>query len=299
VTLDDWVQSHRFLDPLARVRRRIDAAVEQAATPLPSLSGWDEYVEDFAIGVPLLHSQTPIDLEPAGHAVVRVIHSLASDPQCARLAEDAAALSRQFRADPLAPRRIVDWLLGDESWEPVRAGLLRSVGWITLAAELRPLVQAFAEWRDDDRWLRRYCPTCGALPAMAHLVGVDPGRRRFLTCGRCASQWRYGRTGCPFCETESHRLASVGVDGEGGLRIDYCEVCRGYLKTYNGQGNESVLLADWTSLHLDLVARDRGLKRTATSLYELEPDVSDAPPPFTTASGEAECDARGNVASLR
>jgi hypothetical protein len=30
-----------------------------------------------------------------------------------------------------------------------------------------------------------------------------------------------------------------------------------------------VLLADWTSLHLDLLARDRGLKRMAGSLYEV------------------------------
>jgi hypothetical protein len=54
------------------------------------------------------------------------------------------------------------------------------------------------------------------------------------------------------------------------LRIDYCEACRGYLKTYDGQGNEQLMLADWTSLHLDLLAHDRGLKRLAPSLYELQ-----------------------------
>ena len=47
--------------------------------------------------------------------------------------------------------------------------------------------------------------------------------------------------------------------------------CRGYLKTYDGQGNEALLLADWTSLHLDLVAADRGLKRRAASLYGFAP----------------------------
>ena len=62
---------------------------------------------------------------------------------------------------------------------------------------------------------------------------------------------------------------AMAVEGEGGLRIDYCEACGGYLKTYNGEGNESVLLADWTSLHLDILARDRGLKRRAASLYDL------------------------------
>jgi len=30
------------------------------------------------------------------------------------------------------------------------------------------------------------------------------------------------------------------------------------------------LLADWTSLHLDVVAADRGLERKAASLYEID-----------------------------
>jgi FdhE protein len=105
---------------------------------------------------------------------------------------------------------------------------------------------------------------------MAQLVGTDPGRRRFLSCGCCGTRWQYRRTGCPFCENaEDHRLAVVMVEGEGGLRIDYCESCSGYLKTYDGVGSEALLLADWTSIHLDIIARDRGLKRLAASLYEL------------------------------
>src|SRR5262249_30432905 len=64
-------------------------------------------------------------------------------------------------------------------------------------------------------WLRRYCPTCGSLPAVARLVGIDPVRVRFLSCGCCATRWRYRRTGCPFCENEDeHRLGSVAVGGE-------------------------------------------------------------------------------------
>ena len=75
---------------------------------------------------------------------------------------------------------------------------------------------------------------------------------------------------CAFCETaEDHRLEVLAVEGEYGLRIDYCEDCGGYLKTYNGEGSEDLLLKDWTSLHLDVVARDRGLKRLGMSLYEL------------------------------
>jgi FdhE protein len=105
---------------------------------------------------------------------------------------------------------------------------------------------------------------------MGQLVGVDPGRLRFLSCGCCNTRWRYRRTGCPFCENvDDHKLAILSVQGQSGLRIDYCQTCRGYLKTYNGQGEESTLLADWTSLHLDILARDRGLLSLAASLYVL------------------------------
>ena len=104
---------------------------------------------------------------------------------------------------------------------------------------------------------------------MAQLIGKDPGRLRKLSCGCCKTRWRYRRTGCPFCDSQDeHRLTAVAVEGEGGLRIDYCETCSGYLKTYDGEGDESLLLADWSSLHLDLIAHDRGLKRLAASLFD-------------------------------
>ena len=131
-------------------------------------------------------------------------------------------------------------------------------------------MDAFAQWRDEEQWLRGYCPTCGSLPAMAQLVGIDAGRMRLLSSGCCGTCWRYRRTGCPFCElVDDHKLAIVGIEGEGGLRIDYCESCGTYLKTYAREGNEALMLADWTSLHLDVIARDRGLRRSSASLYEL------------------------------
>jgi hypothetical protein len=64
-------------------------------------------------------------------------------------------------------------------------------------------------------------------------------------------------------------LRSLRSKGESAPRIDYCEACSGYLKTYEGQGSETLLLADWTSLHLDILAHDRRLMRCAESLYQL------------------------------
>ena len=98
---------------------------------------------------------------------------------------------------------------------------------------------------------------------MAQLVGTDPGRLRLLSCGCCGTRWQFRRMGCPFCErADAHHLSAIVIEREN-LRIDYCQSCRAYLKTYNGEGNEALYLADWTSLHLDIIARDRGLKRLA------------------------------------
>jgi FdhE protein len=146
---------------------------------------------------------------------------------------------------------------------------LRFLGWTVLSRALRPVVESFTGWRDDERWLRRYCPICGAGPAMAQIAGTE-ARQRLLCCGRCNTRWRWRRTQCPFCENDSQRLAGIRIEAEPALRIDHCTECRGYLKTYVGQGQESLLLADWTSLHLDLLAHERGLERKATSLYDLD-----------------------------
>ena len=293
MTLADWLGSHPFLEPIARVRARIDDAIGDAGSATVAVPGgiWDQYTDDFATGVPFLRScDAAIDLEPAGRRIVAAMERLAWDPAGGFLAEEARVLIAELDgASEPPPRLVVEWLLGDDQWQPPAGGLLRCVGWLAMSASLQPLLDASARWRDDDRWLRRYCPTCGSLPAMGQLAGRDPSRRRLLSCGCCGSRWRFGRTTCPYCETQSHRLAGHAIEGEGGLRIDYCEACHVYLKTYDGEGDEAVLLADWTSIHLDVVAHDRGLQRVvASSLYDLDTTTAHGPTAFGGNSGVAE-----------
>jgi FdhE protein len=273
VTLDEWIRAHPYLRGIADLHLRLNAAA--AGWPQAAAHArWNEYAPQFAMGVPLLQSpQSGVDLSATSDAIERVIDALAGDAVDDEPGAAAHRLAIELRQGIEHGRRPMDWLLGDDgTWAPSQPGLLRCVGWITAEPVLRPLLMAFDRWRDDDRWLRRYCPGCGSLPAMAQFTGKDPGRRRLMSCGCCRTRWRFARTGCPFCETESHRLAAVGVEGGHGLRIDYCESCRGYLKTYDGEGDETLLLADWTSLHLDVLAIDRGLKRFAPSLYDLGAD---------------------------
>jgi FdhE protein len=274
LTREGWLESHPYLRPLADFGDRVDRAAAGLEAARPGAPDWDAYRNDFLAGVPLLRSaDVSIDLEPAGRMVVALVGRLSAESLVPRLASETRQLDAELQRDPDSPRRVVACLLGDETDPPPSPGLLRHLGWTAMARWLEPLVQAFAAWRDEERWLRRYCPACGAGPAMAQLVASDAGRKRLLSCGGCGTRWQYRRTVCPFCEDDPQRLASLTVEGEAGLRIDYCESCRGYLKTYDGQGHEDVFLSDWTSLHLDVVAGDRGLKRLAASLYEIEPTL--------------------------
>lgn len=271
MTRDVWLSRHSYLEPVAQLHALVDAAVAGIPSENPCAPIWDDYTADFQQGMPLLESPAaPVDLTSAANAVMLLIEKLSSGPLSGKLAQETGLLDSELRGAPDAPRRAVDWLLDRDEYASVCPGLLRYFGWTILARHLCPMVVAFAQWREEERWLRRYCPTCGSRPSMAQLLGTDPGRLRLLSCGRCKTRWRYRRTGCPFCENQNdHRLAVLSVEGEGGLRIDYCEGCRGYLKTYDGEGSEDVLLADWTSIHLDIIAHDHGLMRLAASLYEV------------------------------
>jgi FdhE protein len=266
-TRDDWLRSHPYLASVAQFSAEVAGAVEAIPSPAVAMPVWDDFKIEFGTGVPLLRSEAlDLDLEPVESIVRSLVSALASRSSSDKLSADA----RVLKAELERPHKIVEWLLGDDLFTPSSPGLLRFAAWTATSRYLRPVFDSFAAWRGDDSWLRSYCPACGSLPAMAQLVGVDPGRKRYLACGACRSRWRYRRTACPFCENDSLRLGIVAVEGEAGLRIDYCESCRGYLKTLNGEGHESLLLADWSSLHLDVIACDRGLKRLAASLYELE-----------------------------
>jgi FdhE protein len=272
VTPDAWVGRHPYLAPLASFAKRVEDAAVRLEPARAAIPRWDDYAADFRAGVPLLRSaEAAVEFGPAGAMAVALVEKLSSSDVPQERAAEAAALHEELIREPDAARRVALWLLGDDGFAPSSPGLLRYVGWTAAARYLAPLVEAFGTWRGESEWLRRHCPTCGSLPAMAQLVGADQGRRRLLSCGCCRSRWGYPRTACPFCERDVQRLGVVTVEGEAGLRIDYCESCRGYLKTYDGQGDETLMLSDWSSLHLDLLARDRGLQRLAVSLYEFPP----------------------------
>jgi FdhE protein len=266
-----WMQAHCYLQPLASVQAHVDAEIAGIPIPSCSIPELDTYGEDFQAGIPLLQSaRVHIDVEPAEKYFALLVERLALSSLPGSLGVDSETLNAELRCAPNAAHLAIGSLLYHLGSATSVPGFLYYTGWKALSRYLGPLIQAFGKWRDEERWLRTYCPTCGSLPSMAQLAGKEPGRRRLLFCGCCATRWSYKRTGCLFCDSQNdHPLSVLIIEGEAPLRIDHCGTCSAYLKTYDGEGDENVFLADWTSIHLDIIAQDRGLKRLATSLYQL------------------------------
>ena len=196
-----WLTSHPYLASVAEFDAQVATAAANIRSGDVNIPNWDDYIADYHAGVPLLGSSSvAIDFEPAGAVLISLVENLASTPLPEELADQCRDLHNQLRGEKNAPRLAAGLVTRTARFQPAHPGLLRYLGWTALARILRPLVDTFGSWRDEEHWLRGYCPTCGSRPAMAQLVGVDPGRLRLLSCGCCSTRWRYRRIGCPFCE---------------------------------------------------------------------------------------------------
>ena len=115
---------------------------------------------------------------------------------------------------------------------------------------------------DPETWLKNHCPICGSLPSLSLLKGE--GGKRYLLCSYCGYQWRIDRLFCPFCNNkEQESLQYFSGEGEEAYRIDLCDKCHQYIKTidYRTLEESDPVLEDLATLHLDILASQKGYKR--------------------------------------
>ena len=95
---------------------------------------------------------------------------------------------------------------------------------------------------------------------MAQLKKFNDGRARWLSCGGCHTLWNWKRIGCPYCGNDNlERIHILELDKK--MRLDVCDECNAYLKTYCDEDEENIYLRDWTTLHLDLLAEEKSLHK--------------------------------------
>jgi FdhE protein len=88
--------------------------------------------------------------------------------------------------------------------------------------------------------------------------------KRYLLCSFCDYQWRIDRIFCPFCSNKDHEsLHYLFAEEEEAYRIDLCEKCHQYIKTidYRKLEESDPVLEDLATLHLDILASQKGYKR--------------------------------------
>jgi len=148
----------------------------------------------------------------------------------------------------------------------------KSVLQFLIHMSIKPSIIANAEMLKDQidlkNWLRGYCPLCGSLPQMSELKGEG---QRYYLCSYCSFKWPSERLKCPFCENKDHKsLHYFYEEGQEIYRVDVCDKCRQYIKTVDSRKlnyEPDLNLEDIVTIHLDIVASEKGFKRPAPSLW--------------------------------
>lgn len=235
-------------------------------------------------GVPLLHDQPlALDVNFGAELFSRLVSALE-----AREDANLQAIADAATHGLLDPRQLFEEAFVQHPDHLAQLAIQARIDGdllVTLASQaVAPVLRAYADHllplidRLDDgtprgaAWSKGYCPICGGWPLLGELRGVELAR--WLRCAACGSGWRTQRLVCAFCGNEDyHLLGTLAVEGEQRFRIEVCERCKSYLKVGNAfdpPPAELLALDDVASLHLDVVAIERGYQRPAGSGFRIE-----------------------------
>jgi formate dehydrogenase maturation protein FdhE len=186
------------------------------------------------------------------------------------LPEPLVAAGQRLEA-PLARADAVGFWLSDPSLIDAPLGF-----WISIAAApIFEVAAVGAQVPGPQQWTAAICPVCGGAPQVSVIAEESgefmAGSPRSLICGRCASRWGFRRATCVACgEDDSRRIGGWTADAWPVIRIEACDTCRSYIKTFDlrqpGGRDVVPLVDDVASVALDLWANDQGLQRPVRSL---------------------------------
>jgi FdhE protein len=270
---DRWIESHPYLRNVAEFQKSVtEVFTKLAPQPVPAPE-WNMIFESYGEGVPLLDS-FPNGLgysSAAGELLLAGNTELLKHPLTEAVTASARLLQEYLHASEENRRSAIAWVQnGNPEDAPLPAtGLLRVLAWVAIRRTLAGVLKSYAELRKEDDWMRGYCPLCGALPPLAQVL-LEGGQPRMLACGCCLSSWQFRRIGCPFCgNDDQNQLSVLNIEQEPLFRLDTCQACNGYLKTYLANSDLALHLCDWSTLHLDVLAQQNNLERKGASLFEI------------------------------
>jgi len=146
--------------------------------------------------------------------------------------------------------------------------ILKFLVHVSIQPSIHANVEILKDYIDFKKWHMGYCPICGSSPDMSEL---KENGQRYLICSFCDFQWPWERLKCPFCENSDHKkLHYLYAEGQETYRIDLCDKCKQYIKTVDSRKLDHEPcpeLEDITTLHLDILASDRGYKKPLPSFW--------------------------------
>jgi Protein involved in formate dehydrogenase formation len=105
-----------------------------------------------------------------------------------------------------------------------------------LTLSMRPFLSRCAEVLQQrpelSLWTHAHCAVCGGQP---DLSVITPSAERHLICGRCELRWKWEPLTCPYCRNSERSKITSFATPDGQYRVYACDVCRRYLKAYDGR----------------------------------------------------------------
>ena len=107
-------------------------------------------------------------------------------------------------------------------------------------------------------WRHAHCALCGGEPDFAV---ITPAAERHLICGRCGLRWNFEPLTCPYCCNGDRARITSFATPDGQYRVYACDICRRYLKAYDGRRATRPVMPvvdGLATLPLDAAAIQRG-----------------------------------------
>ena len=131
---------------------------------------------------------------------------------------------------------------------------------LTLA--MRPFLSRCAEVLQQRSelalWTHAHCALCAGEPDFSV---ITPAAERHLICSRCALRWKFEPLTCPYCRNSNRARITSFATTDGQYRVYACDVCRRYLKAYDGRRASRPVMPmvdAVATLPLDAAAMQRG-----------------------------------------
>ena len=131
-----------------------------------------------------------------------------------------------------------------------------------IALAMRPFLSRCAEVLQQrpelSSWTHSHCALCGGEPDLAV---ITPSAERHLICGRCSLRWKFEPLTCPYCRNSDRSRITSFATTDGKYRVYACDVCRRYLKAYDGRRATRPVMPmvdSVATLPLDAAAMQRG-----------------------------------------